>query len=292
MAPKRSIISTILTVLAKVKPADYTISTWLTLGATLQCILVSLLPRNIALLPPILFLLYRLTRGYLIATHRLPNPLEDDIALKRTTWQIPESADGSPATTASSSSIVVLVLAATWSHPNGSFSPGSRQLGEYFAAMWADAASNRETYGYLGNTPTMTSQDDGNRADAAGKTLLYLSYWKTLEGLHKFAHGSVHMKGQMWWDGGAMSRYTHIGMMHEVYEVPKGNWENVFHNFRPFGICKSSPSLDFFWRLDLWWAGTEKKNKLTILQRMRSIRSRCRRRRRRGARRRLSGLMG
>jgi hypothetical protein len=104
--------------------------------------------------------------------------------------------------------------------------------------MWADASANREKYGYLGNTPTMTSQDDGGRPDAAGKTLLYLSYWKTLEGLHKFAHGSVHMKGQMWWDAGAMTKYSHIGMMHEVYEVPRGNWENVFHNFRPFGICE------------------------------------------------------
>jgi hypothetical protein len=130
MASQPSIISTILTVLGKVKPADYTISTWLTLGATLQCILISLLPRNIALLPPILFLLYRITRGYLVATNRLPNPLKAGIALKRTTWQIPESTNGSPATTASSESIVVLVLAATWSHPNGSFSPGSKQLGE------------------------------------------------------------------------------------------------------------------------------------------------------------------
>lgn len=227
-----------LTILSKVKPADYTISTWLLVGATLQTTLVALLPRNIALLPPVLLLLYRLVRGYLIATNRLPNPLKDGISLKRTTWQIPESTDGKPASTPSSESLVVLVLAATWSHPNGSFSPGSKQLGEYFANMWKDASENREKYGYLGNTPTMVTQDDGNRPDAQGKTLFYLSYWKSLEGLHKFAHGKVHMKGQMWWDNGAMNKYSHIGMMHEVYEVPKGNWENVFHNFRPFGICE------------------------------------------------------
>jgi hypothetical protein len=46
------------------------------------------------------------------------------------------------------------------------------------------------------------------------------------------------MKGQLWWERTAMKTYKHIGVMHEVYEVPAGNWENVFHNFRPFGIGK------------------------------------------------------
>ena len=30
----------------------------------------------------------------------------------------------------------------------------------------------------------------------------------------------------------------HIGIMHETYIVPKGNYENIYHNFRPFAFGK------------------------------------------------------
>lgn len=39
------------------------------------------------------------------------------------------------------------------------------------------------------------------------------------------------------WDRGAGEKFRHIGIMHETYEVPQGHWENISHNFRPFGIC-------------------------------------------------------
>ena len=44
------------------------------------------------------------------------------------------------------------------------------------------------------------------------------------------------MKGWVGWEKGAGERFKQIGIMHETYEVPKGNWENVYHNFRPFGL--------------------------------------------------------
>jgi hypothetical protein len=230
-------MSTFIATLQSFKPNDYTVSTWLILGATIQSFLVATLPRNISLLPPIALLIYRYIRSYLIATNALPNPINQGVTHGRQTWQIP-STDSTVATTGSKESIVVLVLAASWTHPNGRFSPGSQQMGNYMTNMWLDAEANREKYGFLGNTPPLATEDDGSRQDCQGVNMVYLSYWKTLEGLHKFAHGDVHMKGQLWWERGAMEAYKHIGIMHEVYEVPAGNWENVFHNFRPFGICE------------------------------------------------------
>jgi hypothetical protein len=230
-------MSALFKILSIIHPSDFTVSTWLLLGATLQCVLVATLPRNIALLPPIALLLYRYVRSYLVATGVLPNPVYKEVTHGRQTWQIP-SADSTPAKTGSTDSIVVLVLAASVTHPNGRFSPGSKEMGTYFAKMWNDAEANREKYGFLGNTPAMVTEDNGSRQDSKGTNMVYLSYWKTLEGLHKFAHGSVHMQGQLWWEKGAMETYKHLGVMHEVYEVPAGNWENVFHSFRPFGICK------------------------------------------------------
>ncbi|KAF2846380.1 hypothetical protein T440DRAFT_558167 [Plenodomus tracheiphilus IPT5] len=232
MAPK---------ILSIVAVSDYTISTWLLLGASIQTLLVATLPKTISLLPPILFLTYRMLYSYLVATGRLQNPLIKDVIYGRQTWQIPttEETPSSDPSNSSGSSIVVLVLAASWSHPNGSFSPGSKEMGESFMDMWAHAAAHRDTYGFLGNTPGLGSIDFGSRPDEQGKTVVFLSYWKTLEGLHKFAHSKTHMKGQMWWESGAAEKFSHIGIMHETYEVPAGNWENVFHNFRPFGIANA-----------------------------------------------------
>lgn len=84
----------------------------------------------------------------------------------------------------------------------------------------------------------MVPETSSDAPDTRGKTVLTLSYWESLEGLRKFTCASAHMTGQLWWERGAMDKYPHFGIMHEVYEVPAGNWENVFHNFRPFGICK------------------------------------------------------
>lgn len=238
-------------------PNDYSISTWLLVGASLQCLLVATLPRSISLLPPILLLTYRILHSFLIATGRLPNPLMKDVVPGRQTWQIPASDD----TTSPDTSIVVLVLAASWSHPNGRFSPGSAPLGAYFARMWADAEANRDTYGFLGNTPGLSAAGAGTRPDAQGQTTVFLSYWKTLDGLREFAHAETHMKGQLWWERGAMDAFPHIGIMHETYQVPAGSWENVFHNYRPFGIGTSCLSE---WGL----VGEYTVNALFLLQRV------------------------
>lgn len=128
-------------------------------------------------------------------------------------------------------------------------------LNEHFQAVWRDANENREQHGFLGDTPGLSTQDGGERQDSKGLTQVTISYWKTLEGLHQFAHAKVHMKGQLRWHKGAMNTFPHIGIMviihqadlnsililsmyHEVYEVPAGNWENIYENLRPSGIGK------------------------------------------------------
>ncbi|KAL6705130.1 hypothetical protein ACN47E_007235 [Coniothyrium glycines] len=261
------------------KPTDYTISSWLLLGACIQCILVATLPRNLSLLPPIIVLGYRILRSYLVATGHLPDGLLSEAYHGRQTWQIPTSRDGST-TKSSSESIVVLVLAATWNHPNGRFSPGSSDLGGYFTKMWDDAEAIREKYGFLGNTPSLVVEASGDRPDGQGYTVVYLSYWKSLEGLGVFAHAKPHMKGQLWWEKGAGNEFPHIGIMHETYEVPAGSWENVFHNFRPFGISnakypvsgKATGGEDSIERAQVEWVSglqsADKKDWKTMLRRM------------------------
>lgn len=248
-----------------IQSSDYTITTWLLLGATLQCLLSTFLPRNISLLPAIALLGFRITRGYLIATGICHNPMMEGVNLRYTTTQFPDPEDSAITRPRSDHSIVVLVLASTFHHPNGRFCPGAPQVGAYFRKMWRDAEVNASRYGYLGNTPALVAEvtflraqipdttcsltielqpDDGLGSYGTwnkhqkGRQEVYLSYWKTLDGLHEFAHSKAHRDGWLAWERGIKDKFKYIGIMHEVYEVPAGNWENIFSNFRPFAIGK------------------------------------------------------
>ncbi|KAF2477632.1 uncharacterized protein BDR25DRAFT_274927 [Lindgomyces ingoldianus] len=224
-----------------IQATDLSISTWLLLGASAQCLLLTFLPRNIAVLPAIIFFLYRIIRTFLVASGRLPNPLAEGVIYGRTTAQFP-SSDGSITSNRSSSTIVVLVLGFSTTHAAGRFTPGSKTTGQYFTRMWRQAESKREEYGYLGNTPALTAEPDtieqyGTRTgDDKGVTMVWISYWKSLDGLHQFAHEGAHLKGWRWWEKEGGEKLPHVGVMHEAYEVPAGNWENIFHNFKPFAI--------------------------------------------------------
>ncbi|KAF2790464.1 hypothetical protein K505DRAFT_351946 [Melanomma pulvis-pyrius CBS 109.77] len=186
----------------------------LLLGAIIQCLLSALLPRNLVLLPAITAFSFCLIKAHLIASGHLTNPLAHGVNLGCTTTQFP-AADGTPTAPRASSPITILVLAATFTHPNGRFCPGGREIDRHFVDMWKDAEKQHKKYGYLGNTPALTSELDN--------------------GLHAYGARNGDDRGKMM--AGAGEKFRHIGIMHETYEVPQGHWENISHNFRPFGIC-------------------------------------------------------
>lgn len=104
-------MSTFLTIMRSFKTVDYSVSTWLNLGATIQCVLITPLPRKVALLPTCALLVFRIFRGYLIATKVITSPIANEVDRRRSTWQIPP-ANG-PTAAGSTESIVVLILAAS-----------------------------------------------------------------------------------------------------------------------------------------------------------------------------------
>jgi hypothetical protein len=226
---------------------DLNISTWLVLGACGQSLIFTLLPRTLSLILPVFVLLCFYINTYFIASGRLPNDLAQGVNYGRISAQYPDD-DGSPSSKPSKDSIVVLVLGTTFSHPQGRLAPHVARTGNYMSKMWKEAAAMRDTYGYLGNTPAMSVMPDNGlnfygprEGDDKGTTMVWLSYWKTLDGLHAFAHGPTHMQGWRWFEKGMKTDYKHIGLMHELYEVPAGSWENIYYNFRPFGLCKFRP---------------------------------------------------
>ena len=59
-----------------------------------------------------------------------------------------------------------------------------------------------------------------------------------MDQLHDFARGGPHQAGWEWYSSVA-KKYPYIGIGHEMYSVPKGHWENIYSNLRPFGMGKS-----------------------------------------------------
>lgn len=56
--------------------------------------------------------------------------------------------------------------------------------------------------------------------------------------LHAFARGPAHQAGWTWFNK-VTKTHPHLGMMHEVYAIPKGHWENIYKNITPFGMGES-----------------------------------------------------
>lgn len=59
-----------------------------------------------------------------------------------------------------------------------------------------------------------------------------ISYWRSIEHVHAYAHSPLHEKAWLWWDK-SLASHKHIGLYHEVFESPKGMWEGIYINFQP-----------------------------------------------------------
>ncbi|KAL8724487.1 MAG: hypothetical protein Q9166_007921 [cf. Caloplaca sp. 2 TL-2023] len=211
---------------------DLRLSTWILWGAAIQSLLVIVLPQRIALLPAVLVLGTRIMLSTLRNEGLLQSSEGKGVVSGRNTAQIP-NPDGSFPTTASANQICIFIIATRSNHPKGRFAPGLDEITNYFRDMWQDASRNRETWGYLGKTPTLIATEED-----CTNTLVWISYWRSLEDLHSFARGETHRAGWDWYTE-QQKRYPHIGIQHETYLAPQGHWENIAYNFRPFGIGKT-----------------------------------------------------
>ena len=54
-----------------------------------------------------------------------------------------------------------------------------------------------------------------------------------MKGLYDFAAAAAHRLGK---DGYAAGKYPYVGVMHELYHSPKGSYETIYRNFRPWGL--------------------------------------------------------
>jgi heme-degrading monooxygenase HmoA len=97
--------------------------------------------------------------------------------------------------------------------------------------MLVNASQNKEINGFLGKTSKLMSSDED-----CNNSVSWVTYWKDLASLQAFANGPLHSKGVQWYVKEVSKKYPHIGIFHEVYTVPKGHWETISVNMKPFGM--------------------------------------------------------
>jgi hypothetical protein len=66
------------------------------------------------------------------------------------------------------------------------------------------------------------------------------SYWRSVEDIHKWALSPLHRDGWRWWNE-SLQKHPHLGIMHEIFEVPKHNgWEGIYVNYHPTGLAATT----------------------------------------------------
>ncbi|EXJ65866.1 uncharacterized protein A1O5_11107 [Cladophialophora psammophila CBS 110553] len=204
---------------------NFSVSTWMLLGALLQSLVILVIPRFYAMLPSILVLGARLAETMAITWGRKRNHYLDDALLYRTSPQIPDE-DGSFHEEASEEKLAVFMLGAKVNHPMGIFAPNVKTVGDYLTKMIEDLEAENTDLGFYGGS-TWTSQDKNGATE-----VLNLSYWRSAEDIHKFAYGDLHREGWDWWNK-HVKENNHIGINHEIFEVDRKHWEAIYVNFQP-----------------------------------------------------------
>ncbi|KAF1817035.1 hypothetical protein P152DRAFT_453646 [Eremomyces bilateralis CBS 781.70] len=208
---------------------QFALPTIIAIGAVLQSILTLILPLRVALLPGLVWLTWATIDTVAQTKGWKKNEYLENVAVgRKTSAQVP-SAGGQFGDKPSDGSVVVLLLGVRINHPMGVFSPNGKKIGEYFAEMGKSLEKEMDKYGMLGSGAWLGG---GERSTSNG--IMYLYYFRDVEGVHKFAHDPIHRRGWEWWNKIVKEGTAdYLSIWHEVYSVPSGNWESVYINSHP-----------------------------------------------------------
>lgn len=203
----------------------YNFTLWLLVGGSLQAILGLIFQNVYACFPVLFFLLFQGLKTLAITLGILRNPYLEGVTFDRTAPQIPD-ADGNFHSEAGAENITVFLLGFKINHPLGILAPHIQTINEANILMWKELEETAPESGYYGGSE-WTCRDPRGALE-----VLTISYWRSTEDVHRFAYGPVHRKIWDFWNS-HHKELGHLGISHEIYEVPKHKWEGVYLNFQP-----------------------------------------------------------
>ncbi|CZT25679.1 uncharacterized protein RCC_11348 [Ramularia collo-cygni] len=211
---------------------QFTISTWLCMGAVVQGSLLLAIGR-LALVPAVALLLYRTLDTYAMVVGFKENKYMKHVITQKVSAQIPDE-NGKFGSKPASSAITVFLIGARTNHPLGAFGPGFKELGGYFEQMSKDLDRHADEFGFLGMTSWLNASARHTSAETQS-----VCYFRNVEGLQAFAHGEYHRKGWEWWNK-TLKDHPYMSIFHETYDVPAGSWETIYGNSHPSGLATTT----------------------------------------------------
>lgn len=212
---------------------SFKISTWLCFGAFAQTVLFIIADRlglgRVALLPAIFILAYKTLDAYLMSIGWKRNIYMDGVIPKKYSTAFPDEL-GRYGNKPANNDIVVFLIGTRCNHALGMFAPGVQELNNYFIQMSKELDEHADEFGFLGMTSWLNSSDRTTNSE-----ILEVCYFRSVEGLHKFAHSQYHRPAWDWWNK-HVKNFPHLSIFHETYHVPKGNWESIYVNSHVSGI--------------------------------------------------------
>lgn len=204
--------------------SNFSFSTLLLVGACLQSLIAIFIHSKYAFLPAFFILLLRSTDALLITFKFKPNPYLAEVQPGRVTAIVPNN-DGE-ITGPSTERVTILLLGAKSNHPLGIFGPEFMEVGEHLNRMNDFFNGPDAPAGFMGQTSFERKDERGAREFSS------ISYWRSIEDLHAFAHSGLHRETWVWWEKN-LKRMDAVGIHHEIYQAEPGQWENVYVNFQP-----------------------------------------------------------
>lgn len=101
-----------------------------------------------------------------------------------------------------------------------------KTIGEYMNRMVTQLKANPDEHGFLGTSNWLGTTMSSNN------TSLQVMYFRSSSYVHKFAHSSLHRDAWTWFNA-TSAKKANIGIFHELYQVPRGNWETIYANMKP-----------------------------------------------------------
>ena len=219
---------------------QFTITTWLLLGAVLQALLVALPVRTLYTVAPAVALLsWQLVDGLMMSFGLKRNIYLDNVLQTKYAALVPDEQGGFTSASvgkgieSGGKGVCAFILGFRVNHPLGLAAPGARGIFHNFTIMRDDLESNAAERGFLGVEFLLNSGHRKTRSE-----LKTVWYFRSTEDVMAFAHSPIHRRG---WElyNKTIKTYNHLGIMHEMYESPAGDWENIYVNHQPVGLGES-----------------------------------------------------
>ncbi|GAM88063.1 hypothetical protein ANO11243_060930 [Dothideomycetidae sp. 11243] len=205
--------------------AQFRIETFMVVGALIQAVLSTILPFRYAFVPAGFIAIVKLADMYAIKIGMKKNPHMEGVVFSKYSAQFPDRY-GSFGNQPARDGMCVFIIGTRNNTAEGILNKKFKEVGEFMGRMQEQLKADPEKTGCLGSSAWLGTERASN-----SHTMLMM-YFKSAAHVHEYAHSPLHREAWDWWYK-HIDQLKEISIFHELYEVPSGNYENIYDHSPP-----------------------------------------------------------